>query len=115
MGEVITNGPYMILFVTIGGAVGFFNAFSTLLSQLMCSRGYDNVFSGLCGSLLLGPGFIGSIITGVLVEKYGRMVEISKLCYGIAGICAILIAEIIRLSDMRAAIAVFCSLFGVFG
>ena len=115
MAAVFTNGPYMVLFITIGGAVGFFNAFSTQLSQLMCARGYDNVFSGMCGSLLLGTGFIGSIITGVLVEKYGRMEEISKLFYGIAGICGILIAEFIRMSDMKAPIALFCSLFGVFG
>merc|ERR1711970_1104151 len=82
---------------------------------MTCARGYDNVFSGMCGSLLLGTGFIGSIITGVLVEKYGRMEEISKLFYGIAGICGILIAEFIRMSDMKAPIALFCSLFGVFG
>jgi len=115
MAAVFTNGPYMVLFVAIGGAVGFFNAFSTQLSQLMCARGYDNVFSGLCGSLLLGTGFIGSIVTGVLVEKYGKMEELTKLFYGIAGICGILIAEFMRLSDMKVAIALFCSLFGVFG
>merc|ERR1711970_495702 len=82
---------------------------------MTCARGYDNVFSGMCGSLLLGTGFIGSIITGVLVEKYGRMEDISKLFFGIAGISGILIAEFMRKSDMKAAIAIFSSLFGVFG
>ena len=72
MAAVFTNGPYMVLFIVIGGAVGFFNAFSTQLSQLMCARGYDDVFSGMCGSLLLGTGFVGTIFTGVKIEKYGR-------------------------------------------
>ena len=115
MAAVFTNGPYMVLFIVIGGAVGFFNAFSTQLSQFMCARGYDDVFSGMCGSLLLGTGFIGTIITGVMVEKYGRMEEIAKLFYGIAGICGILIAEFMRISDVKTYIALFCSLFGVFG
>ena len=115
MATVFRNGPYMVLFVVIGGAVGFFNAFATQLSQMMCARGYDNVFSGMCGSLLLGTGFIGTIITGVMVEKFGRMEEISKLFYGIAGICGIAIAELVRKSDMKVYIALFCSLFGVFG
>ena len=115
MKAVFKNGPYMVLFICIGGAVGFFNAFSTQLSQLMCSRGYDNVFSGMCGSLLLGTGFVGAIVTGIMVEKYGRMEEISKLFYGIAGISGILIAEFMRISDMKVYIALFCSMFGVFG
>eukprot|EP00092_Neocalanus_flemingeri_P028874 GFUD01031352.1.p1 GENE.GFUD01031352.1~~GFUD01031352.1.p1 ORF type:complete len:468 (+),score=76.63 GFUD01031352.1:210-1613(+) len=115
MKSVFTNGPFMVLFTVIGGAVGFFNAFSTQLSQLMCARGYDNAFSGLCGSLLLGTGFIGAIATGTLVEKYGKMEEISKLFYGIAGISGILIAEFMRTSDSGVYIALFCSMFGVFG
>ena len=115
MKAVFTNGPYMILFICIGGAVGFFNAFSTQLSQLMCSRGYDNVFSGICGSLLLGTGFVGAIVTGTVVEKYGYMEEISKLFLSIAAICGIIIAELMRISDVKVLIALFCSLFGVFG
>ena len=38
---------------------------------MMCSRGYDNVFSGMCGSLLLGTGVIGALVSGVVVEKFG--------------------------------------------
>ena len=115
MKAVFTNKSFMVLFVVIGGAVGFFNAFSTQLSQLMCSRGYGNTFSGLCGSLLLGTGFLGAIVTGITVEKVGRMEEIAKLFFGIAGIFGILIAEFMRFSDKEVWIALFCSAFGVFG
>lgn len=51
---LMTNGPYVIIVLTIGGAVGFFNAMLTMLQQFMCSRGYTNEFSGLCGSLFVG-------------------------------------------------------------
>ena len=48
---------------------------------MMCSRGYSNEFSGLCGSLLLGSGFLGSIITGIIVDKTGKMEEVAKVFY----------------------------------
>ena len=51
---LLTNGPYVVIVLTIGGAVGFFNSMLTLLQQFMCSRGYSNEFSGLCGSLFTG-------------------------------------------------------------
>ena len=91
---------------------------------------YETQFSGICGSLLLGTGFVGAILTGLLVDRssqrkppdkknsfarYGRMEEVSKLFYGIAGIFAILMAEFMRFGDVGVWIALFASAFGVFG
>ena len=59
MKQLLKNKSYLVLVLVVGGAVGFFNAVLTLMQQFMCSRGYDNSFSGLCGSLLLGTGVIG--------------------------------------------------------
>ena len=90
----------------------------------------ETQFSGICGSLLLGTGFVGAILTGLLVDRsfrrktpdkknsfarYGRMEEVSKLFYGIAGIFAILMAEFMRFGDVGVWIALFASAFGVFG
>merc|ERR1719360_435235 len=99
MKSIFTNKEYMILFITIGGAVGYFNVFSTQLSQFMCSRGYDNVSSGLAGSLLLGTGFVGAIASGWFVEKYGYIEEVAKIFYAIAGVMGILIGQFMRHSD----------------
>ena len=115
MKAVMTNKPFLLLFLVIGGAVGFFNAISTQLSQLMCSRGYENWYSGMVGSLLLGTGFLGAIVTGIIVDKTGKMEEVSKLCFGIAGIFGILLVEFMRLSDKGVWITIFASAFGVFG
>ena len=82
-------------------------------------------FSGICGSLLLGTGFVGAILTGILVDRFsifpqkppspswldrtqiqiyafrfGRMEEVAKLFYGISGIFGILIAEFMRFGDI---------------
>jgi hypothetical protein len=47
MKKLMTNKQFLILLLSLGGAVGFFNAFLTFLQQMMCSRGYENWFSGV--------------------------------------------------------------------
>ena len=49
MKRLLTNRNYIVIVISLGGAVGFFNAFLTLLQKILCSRGYENWFSGLCG------------------------------------------------------------------
>jgi len=81
----------------------------------MCSRGYDNISSGITGSLLLGTGFAGAIISGIVVTKFGYIEEVSKVFYGIAGLFGILIGEFLRKPDSEALIMLFSAFFGVFG
>lgn len=115
MKALVTNKEYVMINIAVGGAVGFFNCFATQLEQMMCSRGYSDLYSGLCGSLLLGTGFIGSIFTGVFVQKTGKMEEVAKVFYGIACLAGIAATQLMRKPDQQVAIALCCSLFGVFG
>jgi len=115
MRSMFMNVPYLIIFLILGGAVGFFNAFSTQLSQLMCSRGYDNISSGITGSLLLGTGFAGAIASGIVVTKFGYIEEVTKVFYGIAGLFGILIGEFLRKPNSEALIMLFSAMFGIFG
>ena len=62
---------------------------------------YLLLLSGLCGSLLLGTGFIGSIFTGLIVEKIGHMEEIAKICFAIGSLVSVLISEFLRKSNQE--------------
>ena len=115
MKMLIFNKNYIVINIAIGGAVGFFNCFATQLQQFMCSRGYSDEFSGLCGSMLLGTGFIGSIATGIIVQKTGKMEEVAKIFMAIACIGGIAVTQFLRKSNVEAGIALSCSAFGVFG
>ena len=118
MKKLLTNKNYLVINVALGGAVGFYNCLATQLQQFMCSRGYANDFAGLCGSLLLGMGFVGSIVTGVIVHRWksdGRMEEVAKVCYALAGLAGIMLCEFLRKSNQDVAIALNCALFGLFG
>lgn len=115
MKSVFMNKGFMILFIVIGGAVGFFNAFSTQLSQLMCSRGYDNVKSGIAGSLVLGTGFLGAIISGLLVEKFGYIDIVAKVFFAISSVFGVILGQFLQRSNSEVWILLFCALFGTFG
>lgn len=115
MKMLVTNPAYLVVNIAIGGAVGFFNCFATQLQQFMCSRGYSNEFSGLCGSMLLGTGFLGSIVTGVVSHKTGRMEEVAKIFYALASLSGIAVTQFLRKPNQEAAIGLCCALFGVFG
>ncbi len=52
-----------------------------------CCKGYSNETSGLCGSLLLGTGFVGAIASGILAEKTGKMEQIAKAGETLKGQC----------------------------
>jgi hypothetical protein len=52
-----------------------------------CCEGYSNETSGLCGSLLLGTGFVGAIASGILAEKTGKMEQIAKAGETLNGQC----------------------------
>ncbi len=110
MKTLLTTLPYLVIMFTIGGAVGFFNAFLTLMQKMMCSRGYETWVSGLCGSLLLGTGFIGAMTVGWIVERTGRMVEAAKVTMALAVITGIAICEFMRKSDQEVVLIILCAL-----
>jgi hypothetical protein len=65
----------------------FNNLLYTLHMFCYCCEGYSNETSGLCGSLLLGTGFVGAIASGILAEKTGKMEQIAKAGETLKGQC----------------------------
>ncbi len=110
MKSLLTNGAYMTIVVTIGGAVGFFNTVLTLIQQFMCSRAYEITFSGLCGSLLLGTGLLGAVGAAVIVAKTKRLTETAKIMVGLAALDGIVIVMLLRMPGMEVPLAIACAM-----
>ena len=49
------------------------------------------------------------------VEKFGKMIEISKVFYTLAVLFGVLVTVFMTMSNSRPQLATFCALFGVFG
>ena len=81
----------MILFIACGILMGCFNALSTLIEQMMCPFGYDNVTVGFCLGWFIGAGILGSLVSGYLTDRTGQLEAISKILYAASSIAYIII------------------------
>ena len=69
--------------------VGFFNAFSSLINQILEPYGFSEVEAGICGALLLFVGLITAAVVSPFLDRHPRLpilalkmqVPIVALCY----------------------------------
>jgi len=114
--QLVRNKPYLILSLTVGAGISLFSVATTLLSQFLCPWGYDDNFSGpICVSVLVGSGFFGSAIAGVVVDKTKLFTPITKFCFTI-GVASIVGFSIVHhYPHQRVWVALTLGVFGFFG
>ncbi|CAF1531667.1 unnamed protein product, partial [Didymodactylos carnosus] len=78
---LLKSKSYLILFGTVGLGLSNNNTLSTLLQQIMCPFGYDDISVGLCiGSFIL-CGLTGCIIFGYIADRTKKLEEVTKIEY----------------------------------
>ncbi|XP_068236424.1 solute carrier family 49 member A3-like isoform X2 [Palaemon carinicauda] len=113
--DAFTSVPYWLLLLALGCGVGLFSALATVTQQILCPLGYSDDFVGLANATMILCGFVGSAVTGVLVDKTKQFTPITKICYGIAAIMSVIMLEMFMVPHQPAVIATFTGLFGFFG
>jgi len=66
--------------------LGIFNCFSTLIEQIVCTHGYTDNDSGYFSGAMIVSGLIGSLISGVILDRTKRFEELSKVCFGMGAL-----------------------------
>uniref|UniRef100_F6XEJ5 Solute carrier family 49 member 3 n=1 Tax=Monodelphis domestica TaxID=13616 RepID=F6XEJ5_MONDO len=112
---LLRNKAYIILALCFGGGIGVFTAFSALLEQILCVKGYSNEFSGLCGALFILFGIIGALVLGLYVDRTKQFTEATKVGFCLTTLAAIAFAVVSQFQKQMVLIAVVSSLFGFFG
>ncbi|XP_018615042.1 solute carrier family 49 member A3 isoform X1 [Scleropages formosus] len=112
---LLRNRPYMILLLCFGGGTGAFTAFSTLLEQILCVKGYTDDFAGLCGALFIFCGVLGAAIVGLCVDRTKQFTEATKVNMSLSALALTAFAVVSQMQDQRVAVATVCSLLGFFG
>ncbi|CAF0870715.1 unnamed protein product [Brachionus calyciflorus] len=79
--SLLTSKDFLILFISFGLSLGLFNTLTTLLEQVLCTRGYSDLDVGYFSGAMIVSGMIGSLITGVILDRTKRFEEISKICF----------------------------------
>ncbi len=71
------------------------NTLSTLLQQIMCPFGYNNISVGLCIGCFIIFGLIGCIVMGIIADKTKKLEELTKILYSI-GVVALICIGLVR-------------------
>ena len=97
--QLLKSKSYLILFFTVGIALSNNNTLSTLLQQIMCPFGYDDISVGLCIGSFIIFGLIGCIVMGIIADKWRKLEELTKILYAI-GVISLMLLGLVRNIDI---------------
>ncbi|MFH4976006.1 hypothetical protein AB6A40_002715 [Gnathostoma spinigerum] len=99
--SLITNSNYLLLLVTYGINVGVFYAISTLLNQMILAYHKDAQESvGTIGLLLVVAGMVGSVIAGVVLDKFNHYKLTTVIVYLFSFIGMLLFTLLLSLNEL---------------
>ncbi|KAF5296872.1 hypothetical protein FQA39_LY12390 [Lamprigera yunnana] len=80
--KLLINRSYMLLLISYGINVGIFYAISTLLNQIILKH-YPGgeIDAGRIGLLIVLAGMVGSIVCGIILDKFHRFKETTLAVY----------------------------------
>ena len=81
VGKLLKSLQFLFLLVSFSLGYGLFNTLATLLQQILCVRGYTDSDVGIFGGIMISSGIVGSLISGIIVDKTKRFEETAKICF----------------------------------
>ncbi|KAF2874521.1 major facilitator superfamily domain-containing protein, partial [Massariosphaeria phaeospora] len=79
--HMLRSPPFWALFLTFSVYVGFFNAFSSLLNQILYPYGFSEDEAGICGAVLIIVGLVTAAITSPILDRtHAYLLGIKILC-----------------------------------
>ncbi|EOD50176.1 putative cell surface receptor mfs transporter protein [Neofusicoccum parvum UCRNP2] len=87
--SLLLNPSFWLILIPYGVYVGFFNAFSSLLNQILYPYGFSETDAGICGALLIFVGLLTSAVLSPILDRrhpkpYLRTIKV--LC-PVVGVC----------------------------
>lgn len=107
------NRAFWIIFLFLGGAMGYISTLQTKLEQILCSRGYSDQLAGIAAALIIVSGFLASFPLGLLAMKTGKMTLVSKAaCVPAVTLLGLMCWSLIQ-PDMSWLVILSCVLLGI--
>ncbi|KAG0044325.1 hypothetical protein BGZ83_010436 [Gryganskiella cystojenkinii] len=111
--KVGTNKQFLILMFMFGTFVGFFNAFSSLISQFTAPYGYSSNEGGYFGAAMIVAGLVGAGVSGPYIDKTKQYKSLCKVFVPIATAFYIVFVFVVR-KDFFGGIIAVSALLGLF-
>lgn len=112
---VLKNKQYLLLAMTSGIGIAAFSCITTIVQQLICPKGYDDVTAGVIGGLIIVGGFVGAGFTGFYVDKTRKYINIAKIFALLYGLTSAISLVAVNLENMTAFLYVIFTLYGFSG
>ena len=75
---LLRDRNFLFLLFGFGTGYSMFNAFLTLIAQMVAPCGYGAGVAGLCGAIVIGAGLVGATVAGIVLEKTKAYVLLLK-------------------------------------
>ncbi|MBD3256710.1 MAG: MFS transporter [Candidatus Lokiarchaeota archaeon] len=72
MKQLFKNKYFIIVFIVFFFGLGIFNTVTTYIEQIVIPRGYDSIYAGILGGLMLIGGIIGCMVMSTVSDKYHK-------------------------------------------
>ncbi|XP_037033795.1 MFS-type transporter EF102-like isoform X2 [Bradysia coprophila] len=110
--KIAKNVPFWVLFIVFSIYVAFFNAFSSLINQIVIPYGYSDDEAGIFGASLIVSGIIGAGISGAFVDKTKKYHLVLRVCTPLLGLAYVGFIFAVR-RDFIAGIGAVCCIIGL--
>ena len=94
---------------------GYGICITTKMEQILCARGYSDQFAGMASAVFSLSGILMSVLIGITVLKYGRIVLVTKVSLLLCLISAMVLNNMVLIHDRAASIIISSALTGGFG
>ncbi|KAF9573429.1 hypothetical protein EC968_008514 [Mortierella alpina] len=94
--KVGSNKQFLILMFLFGTFVGFFNAFSSLISQFTAPFGYSTEEGGYFGAAMIVAGLVGAGISGPIIDRNKQFKTLLKAMVPLATLFYIIFVFVVR-------------------
>jgi len=111
---VFTNKAFVIMFMFLGGCMSFISCLATKMEQIMCSVGYSDEKAGLACTIVIIVGAGGTVLFGLMAQKTGKIVEITKLCCFGAIVCVLVMSYLLLMPGVELYIFISAGFLGLF-
>jgi MFS transporter, FLVCR family, MFS-domain-containing protein 7 len=91
--------------------LGFFNAFTTLLQQILSPHGYSDNDAGIAGAVLIIAGLVVAAILSPLIDRYHVFIPVARVLIILVSICYLAFIWVVR-PNAYAGICVLCAILG---
>jgi predicted MFS family arabinose efflux permease len=106
--QLFSNHNFLILVIIFSLAMGVFNMITTYIELIVIPRGFDTIFAGILGMLMLLGGIIGILITSIISDKLNKRKSIMIFSLTLSTVS--LLVFTFAFNDLM--LLLFCFLFG---